>query len=136
MMGVKALSAEVVHQLDDRNGAAVLLNRLAPYPEMFSNLAGTSAGCTGYFLGLLEATLGRVDAAVAHFSAAASLYEKLGAPAHLGRTQVAWARVLLSRRASGDVEEARSLLGAAVGVARERGFVVVERRAAPLLAGI
>jgi class 3 adenylate cyclase len=132
-LGLAQIAAEVVHQLDDRAGAAVLLARLAPYPEIFSNVAGMSVGCTSYFLGLLESTLGRIDAAVAHFSAAASQYEKVGAPAHLGRSQVAWARALLARRAPGDVGQAQALLTAAVTAARELGFVSVERRAAPLL---
>ena len=132
-LGLAQMAAEVVHQLDDRIGAAVLLDRLAPYSELFSNVAGITTGCTAHFLGLLESTLGRIDAAVSHFSAAAARYEHVGAPAQLGRTLVAWARALLSRRSPGDVEQARTLLTAAVTTAREFGFVAVERRAAPLL---
>jgi class 3 adenylate cyclase/tetratricopeptide (TPR) repeat protein len=128
------IEVEVVHQLDDRAGAAALLDRLMPYPEMFSVIAGMSVGCTGYFLGLLEATLGRLDAAIAHLADAADIYDRVGAPAHLGRARVAWARALLARRAPGDAEQARALLTAAVTAAREFGFVSVERRAAPLLA--
>ena len=132
-LGLRHLAAEVVHQLGDHAGAAALLDQLAPYPEVFSVIAGISVGCTAYFLGLLEATLGRIDVAVSHFSAAASRYENVGAPAHLGRTQVAWARALLARRAPGDAGQAQALLTAAVTAARELGFVSVERRAAALL---
>ncbi|HEV8623572.1 MAG TPA: AAA family ATPase [Acidimicrobiia bacterium] len=135
-LGTSQIAAEVVYLLDDRDGAAVLLERLAPYPELFSAVAGFSFGCTGYYLGLLAATLGDLDRAVSHFSEVAARYESVGAPAHLGRTQVAWARVLLTRRGPGDVDEARRLLSAAVTAAQAQGFVMVERRAAPLLASL
>ena len=133
-LGLTQMTAEVVYQLDDRTGAAVLLDRLAPYPELFSNVAGISMGCTAYFLGLLESTLGRTDPAVSHFSAALSRYENVGAPAHLGRAQVAWARALLARRSPGDAEQARALLTAAMTASQQHEFVSVERRAGPLLA--
>jgi hypothetical protein len=84
------LEAEIVHRLDDRTGAAVLLQRLAPYAGIFSTFGGITFGCTTYYIGLLEATLGHLDAAVATFADAAEIYERIGAPAHLGRTQVAW----------------------------------------------
>ena len=74
-------------------------------------------------------------AGIAHFADAAQTYERVGAPAHLGRAQVAWAKALLARRSPGDAEQARTLLTEAVTAAREQGFVSVQRRAAPLLAG-
>jgi hypothetical protein len=126
--------AQVVHHLDDRRGAAVLHDWLAPYAGIFSTFAGVTIGYTNYFLGLLDTTLGRLDAAVASFTDAAEIYERVGAPSHLARTRMAWARALLARRAAGDAEQARALLTAAVTVAREYGLVSVERRAAPLLA--
>jgi tetratricopeptide (TPR) repeat protein len=132
-LGMTQMAAEIVHRLDDREGAAILLDRLAPYEGIFSAFAGITMGCTTQFLGLLETTLGRLDAAIAHLADAAEIYERVGAPAFLGRTQVAWARALLSRRSPGDAEQAQSLLTAAVTAAREFGFVAVERRAAPLL---
>ena len=95
---------------------------------------GVTFGYTPYYLGLLEATLDRLDAAIAHFADAAQTYERVGAPAHLGRAQVAWAKALLARRSPGDAEQARTLLTEAVTAAREQGFVSVQRRAAPLLA--
>ena len=132
-LGLSQVTAEVVHYLDDRAAAAVLLDRLGPYARLFSNIAGMSVGYTVYFLGLLETTLGRLDAGIAHFADAAEVYERVGAPAFLARTQVAWARSLLARRSPGDAEQAHTLLTEAVTVAREHGFVSVERRAAPLL---
>jgi hypothetical protein len=133
-LGLSQLAAEVVHQLDDRAGAAALVDRLAPYPELFSALAGLSIGCTGYFLGLLETTLGHIDKAIAHFADVSVVYERVGAPAHLGRAQVAWAKALVARHAPGDAEQAQALLTAAETAAREHGFVSVQRRAAAVLA--
>jgi class 3 adenylate cyclase/tetratricopeptide (TPR) repeat protein len=133
-LGMCHVAAEIVHRLDDRPGAAVLLDRLAPHAGIFSTFGGITFGCTTYYLGLLEAALGHLEAAIVHFAGAAEIYERVGAPAHLGRTQVAWAGALLSRGARGDAEQARTLLQAAMTVARDRGFVSVERRAAPLLA--
>jgi class 3 adenylate cyclase/tetratricopeptide (TPR) repeat protein len=133
-LGMSQIAAEIVHRLDDRAGAAVLFDRLAPYAGIFSAFGGISFGCTTQYLGLLETTLGHLDAAVRHFSDAAAIYERVRAPAFLGRTQVAWARALLRRRSPGDAEHARSLLTAAVTAARKHDFVSVERRAAPLLA--
>ena len=133
-LGMSHVAAEIVHRLDDRAGAAVLLDRLAPYAELFSTFGGVTFGYTPYYLGLLEATLDRLDAAIAHFADAAQTYERVGAPAHLGRAQVAWAKALLARRSPGDAEQARTLLTEAVTAAREQGFVSVQRRAAPLLA--
>jgi hypothetical protein len=46
---------------------------------------------------------------------------------------VEWARLRLTRRASGDAEEARRLLDLALSAARELGLVMVERRACALL---
>ena len=132
-LGMTQIAAEIVHHLDDRAGAAVLLERLAPFAGIFSTFAGVSVGCTTQFLGLLEATLGRFDAAIAHLADAAGIYERLGAPAYLGRAQAAWAGALLARRSPGDAEQAQSLLTAAITAAREGGFVAVERRAAALL---
>jgi class 3 adenylate cyclase len=135
-LGMSQVAAEIVNRLDDRTGAAVLLDRLAPFAGIFSTFGGVTFGCTTQNLGLLEATLGHLDAAIAHFADAAEIYERVGAPAFLGRTQVAWAQALLARHSPGDAQPARALLTEAVTNARERGFVSVERRAAPLLADL
>jgi class 3 adenylate cyclase len=135
-LGLTHVAAEVVHQLDDRTGAAVLHEILAPYAGVFSTFAGITIGCTTHFLGLLGTTLGRLDEAVRSFADAAEIYQRVGAPAFLGRTQVAWAAALLTRGSTGDADRARELLTTAATAARKHGFVCVERRAAPLLAGL
>jgi tetratricopeptide (TPR) repeat protein len=127
------LAAEVVRQLGDRSGAAVLYERLAPYPGLFPNMGGVSTGCTDYYLGMLAAVLGRYADAEEHFRDAADIYERIGAPAHLGRTFVEWARMLLARGEPGDADRARQLLNQALAPARELGLVNVERRAVHLL---
>ena len=48
--------------------------------------------------------------------------ERIGSPPHTTRTRVDLARVLLDRRADGDVERARELLETALPAARELGM--------------
>jgi tetratricopeptide (TPR) repeat protein len=127
------LAAEVVRQLDDRSGAAALYERLAPYPGVFSITAGVSTGSTDYYLGMLAAVLGRYAESEEHFRAAAAVHQKIGAPAHLGRTLIEWARMLRARKHRGDAERAQQLLDQALSTARELGLVNVERRAVALL---
>jgi hypothetical protein len=100
---------------------------------MFSVTAGVSSGCTDHYLGMLAAALGRHEQSEQHFRAAAAVHERIGAPAHLGRTYVEWARMLLARGQPGDAERAHQLLDEALSTARELGLVNVERRAVALL---
>jgi len=133
---VTTLAADVVRHLGDRSGAALLYERLAPYSGVFSNMGGASTGCTDYYLGMLAAVLGRYAEAEQHFRDVAEIYERIGAPAHLGRAFVEWARMLLARGEPGDADRARQLLDQAMATARELGLVNVERRAVGLLADI
>jgi hypothetical protein len=123
----------VVRYLGDRSSAAVLYERLSPYSGVFSNTAAVSTGCTDHYLGMLAAVLGRYAEAEEHFRDAAAVYEMIGAPAHLGRTFVEWARMLLARQQPGDADRARQLLDQALAAARELGLVHVERRAVAVL---
>jgi class 3 adenylate cyclase/tetratricopeptide (TPR) repeat protein len=132
-LGLSTVAAEGVRHLGDRSGAAALYDLLLPYAGVFSVIGGTSTGCTSYYLGMLAAALGRYAESEQHFRDAAGIYERIGAPAHLGRTFVEWARMLLARRQPGDAERARQLLDQALTTARELGLVNVERRAVGLL---
>jgi len=89
-----------------------------------------------YSLGILDATLGRHDSALERFAEAEAIFDRIGAPAHLGRTRVSWAGVLLDRNRPGDAAEARTRLTEALTAAREQGHVCVERRAERLLGGL
>jgi class 3 adenylate cyclase/tetratricopeptide (TPR) repeat protein len=128
-LGATTLAAEVIRALGDTGSAAVLYDLLLPHSTTFGVLAGLTTGCTAYYLGLLATMLGRFPEAEEHFRVATEAHIRVGAPAHLGRTRVEWARMRLARRAPGDVEEAQRLLQQALTVATDLGLVNVERRA-------
>jgi hypothetical protein len=88
-----------------------------------------------FHLGLLAAFLGRFADAGVHFAQAAAEQERIGARSFLARTRLEWARMLLSRAETGDVDRARSLLAQALAVAGELGLRAIERQAATLLEG-
>ena len=76
-----------------------------------SNSAGVLATLGGNFAG-----------AETHFEDALAVSRRIGAPPHIARTSVDYARMLLERRAEGDVEHARTLLGHAASTARDLGM--------------
>ena len=128
-----ALWAEVAVHLADRAAAAVLYDRLAPWPWQVV-FSGTGViGAVAHFLGALAAVLGRYEAAEAHFAQALDIDERLGAPFFMARTRLEWGRMLQARRAPGDLDRARELLQGAQDLADAHGFAVVVRRAASAL---
>jgi DNA transposition AAA+ family ATPase len=82
---------------------------------------------------MLATTLGRFADAEEHFTFAANLHERIGAPVWLARTRVESARMFLARRAPGDADRADKVLGQALATARKLGLAKVERDAAALL---
>ena len=127
-LGLVCVAAEVTRQLDDLSAAECLYERLAPYPSSFGLLAASPTGCTAYYLGMLAAMTGRFAAAEEHFRQGSAIYERVGAPAFLARLRAEWARMLLARGGSGDVEQARALLDRAVATAATLHLVEVEQR--------
>ena len=125
--------AEGARSLGDTQGAAILYDLLRPYPEVFATGGGVSAGCTAYYLGVLASTMDRFDDAERHLSYVADVYQRIGAPAHLGRTHIELARMLIRRQRLGDAERAQELLGQVLTTAQELGLPNVERRATALL---
>ena len=94
---------------------------------------GAAPGAVDHELARLSTVLGRFDQADIDFQSAARFHERLGAPAWLARTRLEWARMLLARRALGDADRARKLLGQALTTARDLGLANMERRAVGLL---
>ena len=125
--------AEVLRALDDRELAGVLYDVLLPAAPHFSVAGGVTTGCTAHHLGVLATMLGRFPEAEEHFDFAAATHERAGAPAHLGRTRSEWARMRLTRRGPGDVDEAKRLLDHALTDATALGLVNVERRARAIM---
>jgi tetratricopeptide (TPR) repeat protein len=116
------LLAEVCAVLGDAPRAERLAELLEPHAGRVIVVAqGASCrGAVAYYLGLLAATSGRSDEALAHFGDALATHDRLGARAYAIKTRVAWARCLLSHR--GDDLLARRLLVQAREAAAELGL--------------
>jgi class 3 adenylate cyclase len=127
------MCAGVCAYLGDRTRAPVLFHLLAPYASQFVFSAGGSLGAVAYYLAILASTSSDFDEGERRFSDAATTHERISAPIWLARTQLEWARMLLTRRQPGDADRARELLGQALATARERGLANIERRAVHLL---
>jgi class 3 adenylate cyclase len=132
-LSLLCVATEVARHLGDLSSAERLYERLAPYPSSFGLLAASPTGCTAYYLGVLANMTARYDAAEDHFRQGSAIYERVGAPAFLARLRTEWARMLLTRRGLGDVEEARALLDRATTTAAELELVEVEHRASAVV---
>ncbi len=122
------LAADVARTLDHRDAATTLYGLLAPEPHVWGYFGGASTGVTVHSLGVLAAALGDLDAATAHLADAAARYEAAGAVAHLGRTRVEQARLLLLRGPDGSAE-AVDMLTETLEQAKTLGLANVARRA-------
>ena len=123
--------AIVCHALGDRDRAARLYELLLPYADRNVLAARLPLGTTGsasYHLGLLAATLGRAEDAVAHLEAAIRAHERLGSPPLLARSRHQYAQALLARGRPGDRQRAQEHLDWAKAEARRLG---IRRLAAP-----
>src|SRR5947208_4112602 len=118
------LLSAVAAELNDRASAAKLYDLLAPYAGRVG-IAAAGLACSGsvsYHLGLLASTLGRVADAIRHYEDAATVHERMGARPFLAWTQLAHARLLLTRDAGARSREATALLTSALATARELGM--------------
>src|SRR5438094_150451 len=96
-----SLLSAVAAELNDRTSAAQLYELLMPYAGRVGIFAAGLAcwGSVSYHLGLLASTLGRVADAIRHYEDAATVHERMGARPFLAWTQLAHARLLLTRDA-------------------------------------
>ena len=125
--------ALIAARLGDGARATLVGRLLEPYGEQ---LAGTPIlwwGNVSWYLGMVAATLGRLDDAEARFAAAATAHDRMHAPTWLARTRLEWARMLLDRNKPGDAERAREMLGQVLVTSRKLGLAKVERDAVALL---
>jgi hypothetical protein len=79
-------------------------------------------GVVDRFLGMLAATLGRLDRAAGHFEAALGLEERMKARPLAARTRLSYARTLLERNGPADHDRASRLLHDALATAEELGM--------------
>ena len=132
-LGAMTCWAAVAAHLGDASSAQAIAVALRPYAGQAVPFVVTPTPSVAHHLGLLATTLGRYEEADRHFHDALGIHERIGAPHFVARTRLEKASMLLSRRAPGDDEQARNLLGQALSTARELGLLDVERRAAALL---
>src|SRR5437667_1321137 len=118
------LLSAVAAELNDRASAEKLYDLLVPYAGRVG-IAAAGLACSGsvsYHLGLLASTLGRVADAIRHYEDAATVHERMGARPFLAWTQLAHARLLLTRDAGAHRPEASALLTSALATGQELGM--------------
>jgi tetratricopeptide (TPR) repeat protein len=128
-----AQAAMVCARLGDQRRAQVMLELLLPYRGQMICTGVSWVGAVAHYVGILEAVLGRFDDANASLVDAEAAHARVPAPTWLARTRLERARVLLARRAPGDADQARELLGKALDAARRYGLSSVERTVTALL---
>ena len=101
---------------------------------MVAFTGATVNGAVAEHLGVLATVLELYDEADGHFGHALQTYEGLSAPFFVAMTELEWGRMLLVRRAAGDLTRARTMLSSARGTAQRYGFAGLERRVGEELA--
>lgn len=126
-----ALAAELCAALDDGVRAGVLHRHLLPYAGrhvMIGHPAMAYQGAVDWYLGLLAAAVGDVDAAIHHLDDALAMHARMGAAPWVARTQYEQARVRLARRGPKDAAQAAAQLNTASRTAAELGMGPLQER--------
>lgn len=106
---------------------------LLPFADRIAGVYIGWSGSVSHHLGMLAGVLGRFDGAERHFSDAKAIHSRIPAPIWLARTQLEWARMLMTRQAPGDADRGRVLLAQALDSARRLGAAKVESDVVALL---
>ena len=115
-----SLLAETASSLHDAQQGAVLRGLLLPYADRVAvSTPEFSAGPVSYYLALLAATIGDSTEAERHFEDAIATNERIGARPWLAHTKEEYARELIARGGSDDVEKAGHLLEQALEIYSE-----------------
>ncbi len=118
-----SLVSEACARLENAAAAETLYEQLAPFAGRHAiGHAEGSVGAVDRYLGLLAATMDRLDDAVRHLEEAVRLNERMAARPWTTHSQHDLARVLRRRGAAGDLERAQDLERAALSTARELGM--------------
>jgi DNA-binding SARP family transcriptional activator len=130
-----ALLAETAALLADREHASQLYDLLAPYASYVAGAGHFFAmGAMSRYVGLLAATLCRLDEATRRLEDAAATNAAIGARPWIAHAKADHARVLLTRQAPGDGESASELLRAALAIHEQLGMTASADKVAALLA--
>jgi eukaryotic-like serine/threonine-protein kinase len=132
-LGAMCLLAEACGRLGDVDVAERLLRELEPFEARNAQIGlAVNVGTVRRFLGILEATRGRWDAAEAHFRQALERSAQMGAEPSAAHIELEYAEMLLARGAPGDHAHALDRLDAVEGHARRLSLEPVRRRAESL----
>ena len=128
---VMALLAETCCQLGDADRAARLYDALLPFDGRNLTILTFELFCpVARALGLLAATMGRLDLAAAHFGDALAQSERMGLLPNVALTKYDYARLVLA----GDRTRGLPLVADAMAMAEGLGMDGLAARAAGLLA--
>ena len=123
-----SLASEACALLGDASAAAVLYEQLAPHAGRHAiGPAEGSLGALDRYLGLLAATLGRLDDGARHLTDAIEFNERMGARPWTAHCQHDLAVVLRRRNAAGDRWRAEELDRAARATAIQLGMALADR---------
>jgi tetratricopeptide (TPR) repeat protein len=124
-----SLAAEAAFLLRDRAAAGTLYAQLTPYAGRHAiGHAEGSIGALDRYLGLLAATLGRLDDAARHLEDAVHVNERMGSRPWTAHSRHDLAEVLRARDAPGDRVRATELDELALAAARSLGMAMLEAR--------
>ena len=113
--------------------AGPLFDRLAPWADQLPATGGSALAPVSHYLGGLATVLGRYDEAELCFAQSAAFCARVGATFFGVRTDLSLGKLLMQRRAPGDVQRACELLTNAQATAATHGYGAVERRATEAL---
>jgi tetratricopeptide (TPR) repeat protein len=132
-----ALVAELSVVMEDPEGQRLVAEMLRPHARQCI-VIGTRAslwwGSVSHYLGQVLTPLGGFDEAEAAFQNATAVHQRFEARPFLARTNLEYARMLLTRAGDGDGEQATGLLAQVIPVAEELGMALLIRDARDLSA--
>ncbi len=120
---VIAVGAWIARYLGDARRAAMLYDMILPYNGLTItvNNGGLCVGAASSVIGLLAATMGRLDEAESHYLEAISMNERIGARTWLGRVHLQYAELLAERDQPGDRQKALEQADLALAIFQELG---------------
>jgi tetratricopeptide (TPR) repeat protein len=130
-VGGLAFCALTCRLLEDQQHAATLYELLVPHAGFnvrVSRIGIGSMGAVDHYLGLLAATMGRLDDAIRHFEAAMQLNARMGAASYLANSRYQYARALQARGTSDEQQLADDQMGRAIASATAIGIELQLRR--------
>ena len=128
--------ADAAGELREPEFAGPMLEHLSPFAEQWLYTDVATSGPLSRTLGDLATVLGRYEEAESYFSHSTMVSERTGAKYFAARSELSWGRMLLERRATGDLATARDLLTRAHAAGVLHGYGTVPRRAASALADL